>query len=147
MIDRVDTRELSGCMWLALRRTTRRVTQVYDRALGAAGVTSTQFTILAFLEYKDGRSIGMLADALGMDPTTLNRNLKPLLRARLVRNGADAKDGRIRTVLLTEKGRAKLRQGVPLWRDAQRKVKAAWGVGDFSTLRDLLRGSYDKLSV
>ena len=54
-----------------------------------------------------------------MGPTTLNRNLKPLVAKGLVRNAADSADGRVRVVRITEKGRRALLKAVPFWQDAQ----------------------------
>jgi DNA-binding MarR family transcriptional regulator len=127
MIEGVDTRELSQCMFMRLRRVTRRLTQFYDHALSGCGLTATQYNILAVIAHEEGRAMGAVADWLGMDPTTLNRNLRPLLARRLVRDGKDARDGRIRTLATTKEGRAKLRQGAPLWREAQRHVRARGG--------------------
>ena len=45
-----------------------------------------------------------------MDPTTLNRNLKPLLAKGMVKNAIDPADGRIRIVRVTEKGLGTLRE-------------------------------------
>ncbi|HEX9449051.1 MAG TPA: MarR family winged helix-turn-helix transcriptional regulator, partial [Dongiaceae bacterium] len=84
-IDRGTLRDITGCTCLGLRRTTRLVTQIYDRHLTPAALTANQFGLLGYLlgaammGVADGLSIGQLADRLGMDPTTLNRNLKPLL--------------------------------------------------------------------
>lgn len=127
MVERVDTRELSHCLCMRLRRVTRRLTQLYDHALKGCGLTATQYNILAVIAHEDGRAMGAVADWLGMDPTTLNRNLRPLLTRRLVRDGKDKKDARIRTLTATKEGRAKLRQGLPLWREAQRKAHAHGG--------------------
>jgi hypothetical protein len=49
MADRIDISEVSGCTCLRARRTTRQLTQIYDRELGQVGVTINQFGLLAKL--------------------------------------------------------------------------------------------------
>lgn len=127
MTERVDTRELSHCICMRMRRAARRVTQVYDHALKPIGLTSTQFNILSVIAHREGRPIGAVADYLGMDPTTLTRALQPLVAQKLVCDAADPADGRVRAILLTRRGRAQVRRGVPLWRSAQQRLTSLHG--------------------
>src|SRR5258708_7941299 len=108
MLDAIDLREISNCSCLRVRRTARRLTRLYDQALEPAGLTVNQFGLLANLHGAGsaGLSMGALADRLGMDPTTLNRDLKPLRADGLVRDAADPRDRRGRPVRLTSQGRA-----------------------------------------
>ena len=78
-----NLQEVMGCTCLRVRRASRHITQIYDRALEAVGLTINQFGVLANLYgvdlvRSDGLSIGALSERLGVDPTTLNRILKPL---------------------------------------------------------------------
>lgn len=141
MTDRVDTRELSRCICMRLRRAARRVTQIYDRALEPTGLTSTQFNILSVIAHREGRSISALADFLGMDPTTLTRNLRPLIAQKLVRDARDPADGRVRAILLTKRGRARFRRGVPFWRAAQHQVTSLHGGEAAAQHADLVNAS------
>jgi DNA-binding MarR family transcriptional regulator len=90
-------------------------------------------------------SIGTMAEWLGMDPTTLNRNLKPLLVKGLVKNVLDPADGRVRIVAITEKGLRMLREAVPRWRNAQANVEKAIGAKSIAELNTLLDLSSAKL--
>jgi hypothetical protein len=47
MANELNIREVSGCTCLRARRTTRQLTQIYDRELEPAGVTINQFGLLA----------------------------------------------------------------------------------------------------
>jgi len=128
---------------MRMRRATRRVTQLYDHALEPAGLTVSQFGLLAYLHgaglaRSNDPSIGTIAEWLGMDPTTLNRNLKPLAAKGLVGNAIDPADGRVRIVRITDKGRRALLKAVPLWRGAQALVDTARGVAARATLNDLI---------
>ncbi|WP_426435954.1 MarR family winged helix-turn-helix transcriptional regulator [Bradyrhizobium genosp. P] len=137
----IEMREACTCM--RLRRVGRRVTQLYDRHLASVGLTSGQHGLLARLHSaslhgKTALPIGTLADLHGMDPTTLTRNLKLLLNAKLVRNGRDETDRRVRTVALTDAGRKRLLEAAPEWRKAQREVESALGTEATLALNGLL---------
>ncbi len=66
------------CVCLALNKAARATSRRYDAALKPVGITSGQFTILSALLQDRPPALGALAEALGMDRTTLSRNLKPL---------------------------------------------------------------------
>ena len=128
----IDLREVSGCTCLRARRIARQLTQAYDGALAPVALTVNQFGVLAKLygATRGGRAgvpIGALADRLGMHPTTLNRDLKPLRAQGLVADAADPDDRRVRALTITGKGRARLRKAVPFWRRAQQGLDAALG--------------------
>ena len=145
-----DLRKIMGCTCMRMRRATRRVTQIYDRALEPSGLTVSQFGLLAYLlgasrAPSNASSIGTIAEWLGMDPTTLNRNLKPLVAKSLVRNAADSTDGRVRVVRITEKGRRALLKAVPFWQDAQARVDKTLGPQATADLNELLDTSASSL--
>jgi DNA-binding MarR family transcriptional regulator len=145
-----DLQKIVECTCLRMRRATRRVTQLYDHALEPAGLTVNQFGLLGYLHGASfapahASSIGTIAEWLGMDPTTLNRNLKPLLAKRMVKNVADPADGRVRIVQITEKGLRTLREALPRWRKAQADVEKAIGAKSIAELNTLLDLSSSKL--
>ncbi|MCU7866620.1 MAG: MarR family transcriptional regulator, partial [Candidatus Thiodiazotropha sp. (ex Lucinoma borealis)] len=72
-------------------------------------------------------AISKLADQLVMDRTTLTRNLKPLERDGLLSVIPGVQDQRSREVKVTQKGINQLGIALPLWRDAQRKIRKALG--------------------
>ena len=144
-----DLQKIMGCTCLRMRRATRRVTQFYDHALQRTGLTVNQFGLLAYLcgasLARTNASIGTTAEWLAMDPTTLTRNLKPLLVKGLVKNVPDPDDGRVRIVAITEKGLRMLREAVPRWRNAQAAVEKAIGSKSIAELNTLLDLSSSKL--
>jgi len=148
----VDVQEIAGCTCLRLRRASRKLTQIYDRLLGAAGLTVNQFGLLAQLYGADvgrstGLSMGIIAERLGLDPTTLNRNLKPLQLQGLVKDTIDAADRRVRIIRITEKGRRTLERAMPFWRQAQAQVERALGDEAMGALNGLLDQSTIKLNA
>jgi DNA-binding MarR family transcriptional regulator len=146
-----NLQEVMGCTCLRIRRTTRHVTQIYDRALEATGLTINQFGLLANLYgvdlmRADGLSIGALSERLGADPTTLNRTLKPLTARGLVKDLTSPADGRVRIVRIAQKGKREFLKAVPLWRQAQARVEGALGQKTTSALNDLLDRCSDALA-
>ena len=130
--------EVSDCTCLRLRKTARRLTQIYDGALAPAGLTVTQFGILSNLAGRGDLSIGQLAECLGMDPTSLNRTLKPLQRERLIAEKTDPNDKRIRLISVTKRGQSRLPEAIELWKSAQQRVTANLGVAAVSELNRYL---------
>jgi len=129
---------LSGCTCSKLRRLTRRVTAVYDRALAVAGLRVTQYSLLAQLRRSRGTPVSQLAEALDMDRTTLTRNLKPLLQAGWVAVEASSADARIRVVRITPAGDAHWQAARSHWRRAQAEINSAIGEPDLAELHDML---------
>jgi len=107
-----------SCMGMRVRRAARVVANHYDKHLKPAGLKGTQFTLLNTIFMNPAASIGQLADLLGLDRTTLNRNLKPLERKGLIRSGS-GKDPRTRTLKLTKEGSTTLQNALPYWLEAQ----------------------------
>lgn len=132
MSDELSANDLgAACVCLGVRKAARQLARRYDEAFRPLGITSGQFSILAALLRDDAVPLGALADVLGMDRTTLNRNLKPLEAAGLIAKTASKDDRRVRALHLTRRGRTLLNEAVPLWRQAQaeserRLAGAAW---------------------
>ena len=146
----VELRQLLGCTCLLLRRAARLVTQAYDHAIEPTGLTANQFGVLAYLYgatklQSVPTSIGAMADWLGMDPSTLNRNLKPLAAKGLVTNSSDPADGRVRIVRITESGERTVRKAIPRWRSAQTQIEKTLGAETTATLNNLLADAAARL--
>ena len=128
----------SGCTCFKLRRLTRRVTAVYDRALSAAGMRVTQYSLLSNLRGSQGVSMSQLAEMLDMDRTTLTRNLRPLVEAGWVKVKRSSDDARVRTVSLTVAGAEQWQTARLYWRQAQDEVDATIGAANLNGLHQML---------
>src|SRR5262249_47627006 len=73
--DGIDLKGAFGCAAFTLRKTARVVTQMYDNALRAGGLRSTQFTILVGVYRLQPVPVGKLAKFILMDPTTMTRSI------------------------------------------------------------------------
>jgi DNA-binding MarR family transcriptional regulator len=128
----------SACNCTALRKATRRVSQLYDSALEPCGLRITQRAILNHIARAGMPPLGELAEALVMDRGALTHNLKPLQRDGLVEINVDPDDRRNRLIALTAAGRKKLAESEALWKRAQQGFEAAFGATKSASLRKAL---------
>ncbi len=130
---------LSGCNCFAVRQAARRITRYYERYLSQVGLTSAQFSILVLLDENSQATMSELAQALGMDRTTLLRALKPLQREHLLETQPSAADARQLALSLSAIGKGKLKEGGRLWQNAQKEFEVRVGAERAARLRrDLL---------
>jgi DNA-binding MarR family transcriptional regulator len=127
-----------NCTCLTLRQASRHVSQAYDHHLRAVGLRNTQFSLIANLMGRT-MTINELSERLIMDPTTLNRNLKPLLERGLVTVGVGEHDRRARAIMLTPAGRSLFELALPCWKAAQKTLRTAIGSDSREILHRLLR--------
>lgn len=133
------------CACFNLRRAARAITQEYDKVLAPLDLRATQLTLLVAIARYPGAPAGRLAEGLGMDKTTLSRNLTPLLRAKLVAPSA-GEDRRTRGMALTHAGTELLARAIPRWEAAHTKVVQRVGVKGWASLRRDLAALTDTLS-
>jgi DNA-binding MarR family transcriptional regulator len=130
----------SPCSATALRKASRRLTQLYDTALMPSGLRSTQYAILSELDRRAKRppTLQELADALVMDRSALGHTLRPLERDGLVELQSSVADRRRRHVVATESGAAKYREAKRMWSAAQRRFHKVFGESEAESLRRTL---------
>ena len=133
----LDMRSVENCACFNVRRISRAITQFFDAEVRRYGIRPTQTPILGALQAKNGWSMAELSEWLGMERTTLLRNLRPLQRDGLVRAKGGGRGGHVE-VEITAKGRSALGKMLPAWRSAQDKVVATLGKARWSSIiRDL----------
>jgi DNA-binding MarR family transcriptional regulator len=118
MAKELDMAAVENCVCFNLRWVTRAVTQFYDAEMRRHGIRPTQGTILVSLMARDAWSMAELSDWLGMERTTLVRNLRPLQRDGFVRISGGGR-GRLVGLAITAKGRKHTAKLAPAWRSAQ----------------------------
>jgi DNA-binding MarR family transcriptional regulator len=131
-------RAARGCTCFKLRRLTRRVTAVYNRALAPCGLRVTQYSLLSNLRGTAAVPLCQLAQTLDLDRTTLTRNLKPLADAGWVEVRPSALDARVRLVSLTASGAEHLRAARASWKRAQEEVTGTIGDAQLLQLHEML---------
>lgn len=122
----LDMAVAENCVCFNLRWVTRVVTQFYDAEMRRHGIRPTQGSILASLHGKDSWTMAELSDWLGMDRTTLVRNLKPLQRDGFVTVAGGGR-GNLVELSITTKGRKQIEKLTPAWKSAQNAVVKTLG--------------------
>jgi DNA-binding MarR family transcriptional regulator len=111
------------CFALQARKTANLLARVYNAALEPLGLEISQFSTLCAVALERSDSITELAGALGVERSTLTRNLKILDRDGLIVRSEY--QGRRSTYRLTSKGRRILFKALPIWNDVQARFSAA----------------------
>lgn len=134
------------CLCFRARRVSRALTRLYDEALRPLGIQATQLTVLNVIAMmsspraakggQPGGSIGGVAEVLGMDSTTLSRNVRPLEKEGLVRITRSEADRRVRLLRLTSDGELLVAEALPRWKEAHGRVVNALGADAAAALHD-----------
>ena len=119
MSDKRDFLECQACQCLEARRRAQALTRAYDETLRPFGLTINQFSLLTTLILAGPQPVASLAARLGIDRTTLTRNLALGEREGLVALAPDEEDRRVRLVTLTPAGLSRAREALPAWRAVQ----------------------------
>ena len=127
----------SGCSSFKLRQLSRRVSQHFDHIVGAAGLKTTQYSLLSHVMRLGPVRPGDLATAMEMDASTLTRNLQPLVKLGWLEVGP-GDDGRSRFVTLTDAGREKRAEAQREWKRAQLAFNAQIGDARVARLHALI---------
>jgi len=136
MAEDIDITAPLGCIGARMRRTSRALTAAYNEAFHEAGIRSSQWPILAALRVAGSMSLGELAEAVGSDPSTISRNIRPLLRDGLI-DLTDADDGRKRHARLTPTGITTYNLAYRQWKRVQDQALGLLGEA-WPELRDKL---------
>lgn len=110
------------CLCASLRRAARAISQLYDGELRAAGLRSTQHTLLQVLAGHEGITQKQLGQLLALDTTTLSRTLRPLEKRGWIRS-MPGEDLRQRRFALTPVGRRRVERARPHWQRIQDRVR------------------------
>src|SRR4051812_15331307 len=102
------------CVNSRLRWSARIVSSFYDDKLRATGLHANQIALLVVPYLASSISINKMAERIGLDRTTLVRNLK-LIEERGLITMKPGNDLRMRMVTLTPKGHDTLIATLPLW--------------------------------
>lgn len=133
MKQQLDMTSVENCTCFNVRRISRAITQFFDAEVRQHGIRPTQTPILGALQAKTDWGMAELSEWLGMERTTLLRNLRPLQRDGLVRVRGGGRGGHVE-LEITEKGRTALAKTYPAWRSAQDKVVAILGKERWSSI-------------
>ncbi len=134
----LEAPQTARCSCTALRKASRRMSQLYDSVLGPSGLRTTQRAILVHIARSGPPLAGELAAALVMNRGALTHNLRPLARNALIAVRSDPLDHRRRLIEITAKGRRTLARSEALWGRAQRQFERAFGHANAAALHRAL---------
>ena len=134
-----------GCTNFKLRQLLRVVARRYDEQLAHVGIKGTQFSLLSYLVTAGPAMPSRIAADMGLDNSTLTRNVAVLADLGWVQVGA-GRDARSRQVSITDAGRAKRAEALPHWKTAQLALNARLGEPDVLALHALIERSFQRLN-
>lgn len=133
-----------GCTNIKLRQLLRRVARHYDAEVGKTGLKNTQYSLLSYVVKLGPIRPGDLAREMKLGPSTLTRNLRPLIDAGWITLDPGA-DARSRLVNATDAGREKRQEAQRRWRVAQEGINRMLGPRRVVELHALLDECMDLL--
>lgn len=113
-----DFRACLACKAAAARREAQRLSRHYDALLRPHDLSIAQYTLLVHLVLGGPTAMTTLAARLGLERTTLTRNVALAEQRGLVLVAA-GEDLRERVVAISPAGRIRLVQAFPAWERAQ----------------------------
>lgn len=135
-----------GCTNLKLRQLTRAVGAHFDTVVGQCGLKGTQYSLLSHVVKLGPLRPVELARVMKVSPSTLSRNLQPLLDAGWLTTCRGI-DGRGHLVVATPAGCAKRSEAQMRWREAQEAINRCLGPHNVVELHALLDTCLDLLAA
>jgi DNA-binding MarR family transcriptional regulator len=124
----------SCCVSFNLRKSSQIVGRIYAREMEASPLRGPLFSLMMIIYRKGSATITALAEDIGLDRTTLTRNLKPLQQKGLIqieRAGANRKE-----ITLLPAGEAAVQIAIKYWRKAQAKVVKELGEERWNRMKE-----------
>ena len=113
----------STCYCTNLRRSANAMSEFYDSALKEAELTISQYYLLVNLSRLGKANITHWSEQVGLDRSTMVRNIKPLQSHGLI----EGTEGHGKTFALSEKGRHALDTATVIWLQMQEKMEQFLG--------------------
>ena len=122
--------QISGeCLLGHWRRVNRVLSGIYEAEMRDWGLKSSQLNLLVAVGKAGPVRRIDLGKRLHLDPSTLTRNLKIMLKQGWIEETPDEKDQRSTRLKITPKGRKLLDSIAPAWKRAQARARQMLGSG------------------
>lgn len=125
------------CHCISTRRAANAITAYYDKMLAPCGLSVSQFSLLWSLEGMGSSNVSNLAEQVGLERSTVVRNLKPLLAKKLIADKAGG-DKRDRQLTVSALGKKLIAKGIPLWKQAQKNIYQQIGQENIDVFRKVI---------
>ena len=120
----------STCYCTNLRRSANIISDFYDASLKGAGLTIAQYYLLINLSRLGSANITHWAEHVGLDRSTMVRNIKLLQTRDLVK----ITEGHGKVFILSSEGKRVLELTIPLWQRAQERIEDILGKDDIEAV-------------
>lgn len=134
-----------GCTNFKLRQLLRQVARLYDGEFAKAGLKGTQYSLLSQIVAHGPLQPNDLARRMGMEASTLTRNLRVLIASGWAVQRAGA-DERSRLVEITPAGRAKQIEARRHWKKAQGVLTKQLGIEQVKGLHAAIDNTLERLA-
>ncbi|MEQ8296618.1 MAG: MarR family transcriptional regulator [Nitratireductor sp.] len=138
VMEELDQGILPGLLGRQIRLTYLAAFRLVEERLAAFNITPQQFSLLTIVERNPGSRQSLLAKARGLDKSTLVPMIDRLERDGMVERRPMATDRRIRTIWITERGRAVLADAIPAVQDGDRAIGSNLSASEQQEFRRLL---------
>ncbi len=125
-----------NCLTFSSQRIARSLGRQMELALQPVGLTSQQFTTLTILKHSKGMATSELAEIMGVERTTMTRNIEQLRRKNWL-EPTKTEDQRVRAFQLTKTGNDLQSDALPLWQAQQTKFLNDLGTETATNLKAL----------
>jgi DNA-binding MarR family transcriptional regulator len=123
-----------SCVAFNLRKSAQVVGRIYAKEMRGSPIKGPLFALMMIIDKHGPASITALASDIGLDRTTLTRNLKPLEQKGLIQIQQVSANRKEVTIL--PEGQAALRRAAVCWRKAQNKVVSELGEERWTRMRE-----------
>lgn len=120
----------STCYCTNVRRSANIISDFYDASLKGAGLTIAQYYLLINLSRLGSANITHWAEHVGLDRSTMARNIKLLQTRDLVK----ITEGHGKVFTLSSEGKRVLELAIPLWQRAQERIEDILGKDDIEAV-------------
>lgn len=127
-----------GRVGYLLRQANQAFRAAAQSELGHLGLTLPQYSVLSVADAEPGLSGAELARDCMLTPQTANEIISPLAAAGLLERRPDARDRRLRRMVVTEAGRDLLSRARPAVHAVERRMTASLSDADLALLRGWL---------
>jgi DNA-binding MarR family transcriptional regulator len=134
----MDLNDPDSCTFSLTNQLNRIIMQIYNDRLASHGISAQQFLTLRQVADKGPLTQTTLASAMKLDPSTITRNLRPLLKKGLVVE-VPAFDRRKRVLGISNAGLTTLKTSRNDWQAAQEEAARRLGRKSLQELNSLLQ--------